>query len=158
MGRMSKRTWSKLVSKDWDYWFLLKIEQLKLRRMCKYFAKHGHTMSSPFNVRDMKVCDKLISVILEEDNAYKAHVNQVVNKKGNERFSRLTDTVYVNTRNEYRFFRRTPIKDNIEDKEPYRGENGQNFRDKVLKMSLRQLKAMHLYNMIREYKMFHWWD
>ena len=155
---MTKRTWNRLISKDYDYSFLLKIEQLKIRRMAKYLKKHSIHMSAPFDYRDLTICDRLISIILEEDNAYKAHLNQVVNKKGNDRFSRLTDTVYVNTRNEYRFFRRTPIKDNIEDKEPYRGENGQNFRDKTLKMSLRQLKAMHLYNMIREYRMFHWWD
>ena len=155
---MSKRTWNRLIGKDWDFWFLLKLEQLKLRRMCRYFEKHDRTMSTPFNIRDIKICDKLISIILEEDNEYKAHTNQVVSEKESNKLSWVTDVVYVNTRNEYRFFRRTPIKDNREDKDPYKGEVGQNFRDKSMKMSLRQLKAMHLYNMIREYRMFHWWD
>ena len=155
---MGKRTWSKLVGNDWDYSFLLKIEQYKLRRMTKYFAKHGHTMSTPFNIRDLKICDRLISIILEEDAAYKEHANQVVSEKAADKLSWLTDTVYVNTKNEYRFFRKTPIKDNMEDKKPYKGECGQNFRDKSMKMALRQAKAMHLYNLIREYRMYHWWD
>ena len=56
---MSKRTWNRLIGKNWDYWFLLKPEQLKLRRMCRYFEKHDRTMSTPFNIRDIKICDKL---------------------------------------------------------------------------------------------------
>lgn len=155
---MAKRTWSKLIKNDFDYFYLLKLEQLKLRRMCRYFEKHDRTMSTPFNIRDIKICDKLISIILEEDNAHKAHTNQVVAEKNIDKLSWVTDVVYVNTKNEYRFFRRTPIKDNLNDENPYKGEVAQNFRDKSLKMSLRQLKAMHLYNMIREYRMFHWLD
>ena len=115
-------------------------------------------MSTPFNIRDLKICDRLISIILEEDAAYKEHANQVVSEKAADKLSWLTDTVYVNTKNEYRFFRKTPIKDNMEDKKPYKGECGQNFRDKSMKMALRQAKAMHLYNLIREYRMYHWWD
>lgn len=155
---MAKRTWNRLIGKNWDYRFLLKLEQLKLRRMCWHFEKHDRTMSTPFNIRDIKICDKLISIILEEDNAHKAHTKQIVTEKDINKFSWLTDVVYVNTKNEYRFFRRTPIKYNLNDENPYKGEVAQNFRDKSLKMSLRQLKAMHLYNMIREYRMFHWWD
>ena len=151
---MAKRTLSKLIKNDFDYFYLLKLEQLKLRRMCRYFEKHGRTMSTPFNIRDIKICDKLISIILEEDNA---HTNQVVAEKNIDKLSWVTDVVYVNTKNEYRFFRCTPIKDNLNDENPYKGEVAQNFCDKSLKMSLRQLKAMHLYNMIREYRMFHWW-
>ena len=128
--KMSKRTWNRLIGKNWDYWFLLKLEQLKLRRMCRYFEKHGRTISTPFNIRDIRICDKLISIILEEDNAHKAHTHQVVAEKDINKFSWVTDVVYVNTKNEYRFFRRTPIKDNLNDENPYKGEVAQNFRDK----------------------------
>lgn len=58
--------------------------------------------------------------------------------------------VYVNVRNERRFFRRTPIKDATAD----------NKRELsiLLKISLRKQKALHLYHLIREYNLFDWWD
>lgn len=157
---MVKRTWNKLIKSDYDYFYLLKLEQLKIKRMAKYFKKHSHLMNGPFVVRDLTICDKLISIILEEDNAYKAHLNQVVKDTEKDETTWLTDVVYVNTRNEHRFQYKgsTPIKNNAEYKDPYRGEHGRNYRDKSSKMNLRELKAMHLYNLIRTYRMFHWWD
>ena len=58
--------------------------------------------------------------------------------------------VYVNVRNERRYFRSTPIKDAL----------SENRRDWPihLKISLRKQKALHLYHLIREYKLFDWWD
>ena len=58
--------------------------------------------------------------------------------------------VYVNIRNEKRFFRRTPIKD----------AQAQGNRDLAIyaTVSLRQQKALHLYHLIREYKLLGWWD
>ena len=58
--------------------------------------------------------------------------------------------VYVNVRNERRYFRCTPIKDAL----------SENRRDWSihLKISLRKQKALHLYHLIREYKLFDWWD
>ena len=149
---MSKRTWNRLIGRDWDYYYLLKLEQLKIRRMAKYMKKHSIAVSAPFDYRDLTLCDRLISIILEEDSTTKAHINEVV--AGIE----LTDIVYVNTKNEYRFFRKTLIKDNMTNENPYLGEEGKNYRDKTCKMELRRLKAMHLYNLIREYRMFSWWD
>lgn len=58
--------------------------------------------------------------------------------------------VYVNTRNEKRFFRRTPIKDALAEESRELSIH--------LGISLRQQKALHLYHMIREYKLFGWWD
>jgi hypothetical protein len=58
--------------------------------------------------------------------------------------------VYVNARNEKRFFRSTPIKDALAEE---RRELSIHLR-----ISLRQQKALHLYQMIREYKLFGWWD
>ena len=58
--------------------------------------------------------------------------------------------VYVNIRNERRFFRSTPINDAL----------SENRRDWAihLKVSLRRQKALNLYHLIREYKLFEWWD
>ena len=57
--------------------------------------------------------------------------------------------VYVNVRNERRFFRRTPIKD----------AQSEENRTRVIHFitRLRQEKALHLYHLIREYKLFEWW-
>ena len=58
--------------------------------------------------------------------------------------------VYVNVRNERRFFRATPIRD----------AQAEGDRDKAIlsTVSLRQQKALHLYHLIREYKLLTWWD
>ena len=58
--------------------------------------------------------------------------------------------VYVNTRNERRFFRQIPIKKAL----------SENNREKAIFATerLRQQKALHLYHLIREYKLFTWWD
>ena len=66
-GREFKRIWGK----PWDYGFLLKLEQYKIREMIAYFKKHHHLSNWNFVVRDMQICDKLISIVLEEDKHYK---------------------------------------------------------------------------------------
>ena len=55
-----------------------------------------------------------------------------------------------NVKNERRFFRATPIKD----------AQAEGDRDKAIlsTVSLRQQKALHLYHLIREYKLLTWWD
>jgi hypothetical protein len=57
--------------------------------------------------------------------------------------------VYVNVRNERRFFRCTPIKD--------AQTEGNRTREVLSITRLRQQKALHLYHLIREYKLFEWW-
>lgn len=57
--------------------------------------------------------------------------------------------VYVNVRNEKRFFRRTPIKDSQ--------TKGDRTKAILSITRLRQEKALHLYHLIREYKLFEWW-
>ena len=57
--------------------------------------------------------------------------------------------VYVNVRNERRFFRYTPIKD---------AQTEGDRTNVILSIPrLRQEKALHLYHLIREYKLFEWW-
>jgi len=59
-------------------------------------------------------------------------------------------SVYVNVRNERRFFRAAPIMD----------AKAVGNRDKAIlsTVSLRQQKALHLYHLIREYNLLTWWD
>ena len=58
--------------------------------------------------------------------------------------------VYVNVRNERRFFRATPIRD--------AQQKGDRDRAIFSIVSLRQQKALHLYHLIWEYKLLSWWD
>lgn len=58
--------------------------------------------------------------------------------------------VYVNVKNERRFFRATPIRD--------AQTAGNSDRATLSIVSLRQQKALNLYHLIREYKLFEWWD
>lgn len=57
--------------------------------------------------------------------------------------------VYVNVKNEKRFFRNTPIKDALSE--------GKRTSAILSIPELRQQKALHLYHLIREYKLFEWW-
>ena len=70
-GREFKRIWGK----PWDFGFLLKLEQHKIREMIAYFKKHHHLSNWEFVVRDMQICDKLISIVLEEDKDYRGWLN-----------------------------------------------------------------------------------
>ena len=66
-------------------------------------------------------------------------------------FTPLPDfPIYMNVRNEQRFFCNTPIKNALQE----------GHRDHAIQLTtrLRQEKALHLYHLIREYKLMTWWD
>ena len=106
----------------------------------------------------------LIDIFMKEDAVFNTWLRQSFSgdmkfrKRENGNYE-LDDTnrkpiadypLYVNVRNERRFFRSNPIRD--------AQQNGK--RDKIILsiVSLRQQKAFHLYHLIREYNMLSWWD
>ena len=149
---------------DWDYAYLIVLEKKKLQRMHDYFEREGHFEGKEQTVREMAICIRLIDIFMEDDAAYNTWLHRSFS--GKIRFRNLendlyelddTDSkpiadfpVYVNVRNERRFFRATPIKDTQQE----------GNRDLTIHyiVSLRQQKALHLYHLIREYKLFSWWD
>ena len=145
-GREFKRIWGK----PWDYGFLLKLEQYKIREMCKYFQKSQLVVGWELQVRDLTICDKLIDIILEEDKHYKGwlHSNYSISAKDRWQNKGLKFPIYVNVRNYKRFLPQANIKEI--DNHLFLVEN--------FKISLRQQKALYLYNKIRAYRMQHWWD
>ena len=145
-GREFKRIWGK----PWDYGFLLKLEQYKIREMCKYFKKSQLVVGWELQVRDLTICDKLIDIILEEDKQYQIwlHSNYNISAKDRWQNKGLKFPIYVNVRNYKRFLPQARY-DAI-DMSPFLIEN--------FKISLRQQKALFLYNKIRAYRMQHWWD
>ena len=168
--KMKKRSpihaYKRLLARDqdWDYAYLIALEKKKLQRMHDYFKHDGHLENNDIVVRDISICIRLIDIFMQDDAAYNTWLDK--SYSGNLNWRKLDDDtyelddsdckpladfpVYVNVRNERRFFRATPIKDAQQ-----KGE-----RDRAIHsiVSLRQQKALHLYHLIREYKLMTWWD
>ena len=149
---------------DWDYAYLIALEKKKLQRMHDCIKREGHLENNAIVTRDIAICIRLIDIFMEDDAVYNTWLHQSFSgemkfRKLENNLYELDDTdrkpisdypVYVNVRNECRFFRATPI----------RNAQSEDNRDKVILsiVSLRQQKALHLYHLIREYKLLTWWD
>lgn len=129
--------WFKLLKDDFDfdYHYLLEIEQHKLKNMLKFFSSADVWTNTEKVVRDLKICIKLIDIILERDEDYKETIDRILQGK--------EPPFYTNVRNCKRFYYRWEIKD-FEKYPP-------------LKAELRRIKALRLYNKIRN-NIFIWWD
>ena len=139
-GREFKRIWGK----PWDFGYLLKLEQYKIREMCEYIKKYHTHLRWEDQVREMTICIKLIDIILEEDTHFKSWLH---NCYGCIPHKNLPFPVYVNIKNCNRFIPDLDI-DSVK-------------KDSLFNhycSNLRKVKAMHLYNKIRAYKMWGWWD
>lgn len=136
--------------REWDYSFMLEIEQKKLKNMIKWYEQndYGHSVSSHRIVREMKLAISLIDIILEKDNwwhidnaYYPEYYNFVANQPLQQTCVILDK--YVNTRNYKRFF--PLLSDNV-------------IKQSVWIIELRVKKAWVLYNALRERYMLQWWD
>ena len=157
--------YKRLLAKDedWGYSFLMALEKKKLQRMHDCIKRNSCLEHKDFVVRDIAICIRLIDIIMEEDAVFKSWLHQSFS--GELKYTKVGDNlyevdvdedrpiadfpVYVNVRNERRFFRRTPIKD-------AQSEDNRT-REIHFITRLRQEKALHLYHLIREYKLFEWW-
>lgn len=151
----------KLLKKDeeWDFSYLLRLEKLKLQRMLNYF-KESKIIDTTFIVREINICLHCIDIILEEDKECNYHLTTRIPAFPEKNI--IPESVdfkhYVNYKNEKRFFRDNLIEKQINDTNPYRGEVGRHIRIAMYKLELRRRKALHLYNLIREYKIETWWE
>ena len=168
--KMKKRSpihaYKRLLARDqdWDYAFLIALEKKKLQRMHDYFKYQGHPEVNRMAPRDIAICIRLIDIFMEDDAAYntwlhKSFSDELKWRKLEDGTYELDDSnitpladfpVYVNVRNERRFFRTTPIKD--------AQQKGDKDGAIHLITRLRQEKALHLYHLIREYKLMTWWN
>jgi hypothetical protein len=160
--RSTVKIYEKILKKDkdFDFAYLLILERFKLKRMIDSFSKatmpHEHIS---FNVRDMKICVNCIDIILEEDihsvNHFKKYEDFDIklHTTENEDGTYTLDTSnwisptfdhYVNINNAKRF-----------NFEIIKDVNQNLFEH--MKMDLRQIKALHLYNLIRNKLMSWWW-
>lgn len=141
---MKSRKLRRIWGKPWDFTYLLNLEQFKLKEMVAYFKKSQLTVGWEFQVRDINLCIKLIDIILEKDKYYQSWLHNCYGSTPNKQ---LPFPVYVNLKNYKRFM---PLVDDLKE-------------DNIvlhtgLCISLRQKKALYLYNKIRAYRCEHWWD
>ena len=175
MGKHKKgnvvRTYKALLQNDcdWDYSSLLCLEQKKLKRMVAYFAQSEITEANKQTAKDLTLCVRLLDIVLENERftndwneeAHKCQVTQMEKIPGKGGHTLHFEYVamppdfprYVNERNASRYcslrhFHKGPDDSPCEQK--YWSEHH--------KEELRKAKAWHLYNLVRECRMFGWWS
>lgn len=155
--------------RDWDYEFLLRLEQKKLKRMAAYFAQSDITESNKQTAKELTLCLRLLNIVFGDErftSDWSSETNKCLvmrthknpNGKGSALDSEYVGMApdfprYVNTRNASRFSSLRHFPKGSADS-PYE----QKFWQEHFKYELRQAKAWHLYNLVREYCMFGWWD
>jgi hypothetical protein len=139
---MKNRGLKKIWGHNWDYYYLLRLEQRKISEMARDFAKWRHHVGWDRTVAEMKLCVKLLDIVLEKDSAYKSWLNTNYGEKG--KFTPFH--VHVNIVNYKRFMKQ------LDDfpTNPILHES--------LKIELRKKKALNLYHKIRTQRILTWWD
>jgi hypothetical protein len=145
---MKPRNFKRIWGKPWDWYYLLDLERHKIREMMNYINKTQRFVGWEIVVRDMRTCIKLIDIVLEEDIPYKSWLHQSYGHpvKDFELLEEVKFPKYINIRNRHRFLH----------KDFLNGNNPNIFNS--LLAEYRKIKALTLYNKIRTYKLFSWWD
>lgn len=145
---MKPRNFKRIWGKPWDWSYLLNLERHKIREMMNYISKTQRFVGWEIVVRDMRTSIKLIDIVLEEDAPYKSWIHQSYGHpvKDFELFEEVKFPKYVNIRNRHRFLHKD-----------FLNGNHPNIFNSLL-AEYRKMKALALYNKIRTYKLFSWWD
>lgn len=163
--------------KDFDYSYLLILERKKLQRMYDYFENSKISLENPRVASEISICLRLIDIIMEEDPVsleYQRRISE--SSSSNYTTTKLSDGTYrldlnsdneevvtvfpryVNSRNESRFNPKIPLTMAMLEKSLNPGSPHNSRMVEWQKDNLRRIKAVHLYNKIRAYKIFNWWD
>lgn len=137
---------------------MLEMEYMKLRQMEEYFKEMDTFVGIEYVRRDLRICLRLLDIVLERDDLdiKRSPLKFVPFKddKGRKMYklegaSEIISykKLYVNTRNSVRFIKFDFTSPNVDES-----------LEISYKESLRRHKAWHLYNLIRTYRMFAWWD
>lgn len=143
---------------DWDYAFLLELEQKKIKTMADTFEKANFFEGCNFVVRDMRICVSLLDIVLEKSHCYNllfenSLIQKSNNKKGfqyNAKNFKYVRTHNVNSKNAKRFM---PDETN----ELYFGKDASDTVRILGEDELRASKAWRLYCQIREEYLLKWW-
>lgn len=153
--RSTIKCYEKLLreDRDFDFSYLFILEQFKIKRMVKSFSEASVPhVGIEHTIRDLKICVSLLDIILERDAPYETYMEENYGPNGKVKMSVGEDNilkveergpdcyktpVHVNTRNYKRFgFKFEP--------------------EKIVLMDYRRVKALRLYNKLRN-RSFHWW-
>ena len=136
--------------REWDYSFMLEIEQKKLKNMIMWYEQndYGHSVLGHRIVREMKLAVSLLDIILEKENFWSIDYPEGYEFVVNHTYKPLPETSfvidkYINTKNYKRFF--SWLNDNA-------------MKSPSWKIDLRIRKAWYLYHKLREQYMMSWWD
>jgi hypothetical protein len=137
---MKKKNFKRVWGHEWDYYYLLNLERIKLREMANYTKKRKIILNWERQFKEYELCIKLIDIILEEDSQYKSYILTIYDDNYKKKF-----VPYINTKNKKRFgYHNDIIFSN----------------DLILNyylLSIRKSKALYLYNKIRSYRLPTWW-
>lgn len=145
---MKPRNFKRIWGEPWDWYYLLHLEQTKLKEMANYFEKKDRFVGVEKVVRDIRICLKLIDIICGKDALYKSWLHQSYGHpiKDFESLEEVKFPKYINIRNRHRFLH----------KDFLNGDYPNIFNS--LLAEYRKVKALALYNKIRTYNLFTWWD
>ena len=136
--------------REWDYSFMLEIEQKKLKNMIKWYEQndYGISTSGPMTVKQMKLAVRLLDIILEKENFWFIDYPEDYEFVVDHKYQPLPETSfviekYINTKNYKRFFSWL---------------NDSAMKSPSWKIDLRIRKAWYLYHKLREQYMMNWWD
>lgn len=136
--------------REWDYSFMLEIEQKKLKNMIKWYEQndYGNSTSGLMTVKQMKLAVSLLDIILEKENFWSIDYPEDYEFVVDHTYKPLSQTSfvidkYINTKNYKRFF--SWLNDNA-------------MKSPSWKIDLRIKKAWCLYHKLREQYMMCWWD
>lgn len=175
MGKRKKRSAAKAykpllaADRDWDYEFLLLLERKKLQRMAKYFSAPETIKANGTTAKELSICVRLLDIVLGNErfkriwsDEVSRHLEMRHEKDENGKWNCLEFDYngmipdfpkYVNLRNASRFVPSA----NFPNKE-YESDEERKYHTEHFKIDVREAKAWHLYNIIRKYRMFGWWD
>lgn len=144
---MKAKAFNRIWGEPFDYAYLLRIEQRKLKEMAKYFKKSHIVVGWERILKELQLAVNLLDIAMENDQYFKSWLNQnykSVIKDGLD--SSVKFPVYVNVRNANRFLPKINLME------------GNSRLYEVMKSELRCQKAFHLYQKLRLYRMQTWWD
>ena len=142
---MKTRTIARLWGKPWDYAYLLRIERRKFQEMAHYFQKSKLTEGWERQVQTCNLCISLLTIVLEEDWPFKVWLKNNYEDRSDSSVV-VPFTKHINTNNSHRFIGKNW------------SINQSSLCNDSLRIELRRIKAWHLYNLIRTYRMFDLWD
>ena len=142
---MKTRTIARLWGKPWDYEYLLRIERRKFQEMAHYFQKSKLTEGWERQVQTCNLCISLLTIVLEEDWPFKVWLKNNYGDKSDSSVV-VPFAKHININNSHRFIGKDwSINQSL-------------LCNDSLRIELRRIKAWHLYNRIRTYRMFDLWD